>query len=32
MVTQPDPVRQRWNVQLTLTPVLPELIKGTLFE
>ncbi len=32
MVTQPDPVGQRWNVQIQLTPVLPKLIKGTLFE
>jgi hypothetical protein len=32
MVMQPDPVGQRWNIQLSLTPVLPKLIKGTLFE
>ena len=32
MVTQPDPVGQRWNIQVQLTPVLPKLIKGTLFE
>ena len=32
MVTQPDPVGQRWNIQLSLTPVLPKLIKGVLFE
>jgi len=32
MVMQPDPVGQRWNVQLLLTPVLPKLIQGTLFE
>ena len=32
MVTQPDPVGQRWNIQILLTPVLPKLIKGTLFE
>ena len=31
MVTQPDPVGQRWNVQIQLTPVLPKLIQGTLF-
>lgn len=31
MVTQPDPVGQRWNIQIQLTPVLPKLIKGTLF-
>jgi hypothetical protein len=32
MVVQPDPVGQRWNIQLLLTPVLPKLIQGTLFE
>lgn len=32
MVTQPDPVGQRWNIQVQLTPVLPKLIKGTLFD
>ena len=32
MVTQPGPVGQRWNIQLQVTPVLPKLIKGTLFE
>jgi hypothetical protein len=32
MVTQPDPVGQKWNVQIQFTPVLPKLIKGTLFE
>lgn len=32
MVTQPEPVGQRWNIQIQLTPVLPKLIKGTLFE
>jgi hypothetical protein len=32
MVMQPDPVGQRWNIQLSLTPVLPKLIQGTLFE
>ena len=32
MVTQPDPVGQRWNVQIQLTPVLPKLIQGTLFD
>jgi hypothetical protein len=32
MVTQPGPVGQHWNVQVQLTPVLPKLIKGTLFE
>lgn len=32
MVKQPDPVGQKWNIQILLTPVLPKLIKGTLFE
>ena len=32
MVTQPSPVGQRWNIQVQLTPVLPKIIKGTLFE
>lgn len=32
MVTQPEPVGQRWNIQIQLTPVLPKLIQGTLFE
>jgi hypothetical protein len=31
MITQPNPVGQQWNIQLVLTPVLPKLIKGTLF-
>ena len=32
MVTQPTPVGQKWNIQILLTPVLPKLIQGTLFE
>ena len=32
MVTQPNPVGQQWNVQVVVTPVLPKLIKGTLFK
>ena len=32
MVTQPDPVGQKWNIQIQLTPVLPKLIQGTLFD
>ena len=32
MVVQPEPVGQRWNVQVQLTPVLPKLIKGALFD
>jgi hypothetical protein len=31
MVKQPDPVGQRWNVQIQLTPVIPKLIQETLF-
>ena len=32
MVTQPEPVGQRWNIQILLTPVIPKLVQGTLFE
>ena len=32
MVTQPGPVGQKWNIQIEITPVLPKLIKGTLFD
>jgi hypothetical protein len=32
MVTQPEPVGQKWNIQISLTPVLPKLIRGTLFD
>jgi hypothetical protein len=32
MVTQPGPVGQKWNAQIQLTPVLPKLIQGTLFD
>jgi len=32
MVTQPDPVGQHWNIQLNITPVIPKLIQGVLFE
>ena len=32
MVTQPEPVGQQWNIQIQLTPVLPKLIQGTLFD
>ena len=32
MVTQPEPVGQHWNVQILLTPVIPKLVQGTLFE
>jgi hypothetical protein len=31
MVTQPDPVGQKWNIQISITPVIPKLIHGTLF-
>ena len=31
MVHQPDIGGQQWNIQLTLTPVLPKLYKGTVF-
>ena len=32
MVTQPGPVGQKWNIQIEITPVLPKLIKETLFD
>ena len=32
MVHHPDNFGQRWNIQLSVTPVIPNLIKGTLFE
>ena len=32
MVERPEPVGQKWNIQIQLTPVLPKLIQGTLFE
>ena len=31
MVHHPDNFGQQWNIQLTVAPVLPKLIKGTLF-
>ncbi len=31
MVHHPDSGGQKWNIQLNVTPVLPKLIKGTLF-
>ena len=31
MVHHPDVGGQKWNIQLQVTPVLPKLIKGTLF-
>ena len=32
MVHHPDVGGQKWNIQLTVTPVLPKLIKGNLFN
>ena len=32
MVVQPETYGQRWNVQVTLAPVLPKLIRGNLTE
>jgi hypothetical protein len=32
MPVHPDISGQEWNVQIQITPVLPKLIKGTLFE
>ena len=31
MPVHPDTFGQRWNIQLSITPVLPKLIKGNLF-
>jgi len=31
MPIHPDTFGQRWNIQLSITPVLPKLIKGNLF-
>ncbi len=31
MVHRPDIGGQKWNIQLSVTPVIPKLIKGTLF-
>jgi hypothetical protein len=31
MVVQPDPIGQKWNIQIQITPVIPKLIQGTLF-
>lgn len=31
MVHHPDIGGQKWNIQLTVAPVLPKLIKGELF-
>ena len=32
MPVRPRNTGQEWNVQVSITPVLPKLIKGTLFE
>jgi hypothetical protein len=32
MVHQPDNFGQQWNIQLGVTPVIPNLIKGNLFD
>lgn len=32
MVHHPDNFGQKWNIQLNLTPVIPKLVKGTLFD
>jgi len=31
MPIHPDELGQKWNIQLTFAPVIPQLIKGTLF-
>ena len=32
MPEQPDRYGQKWNVQVTVAPVLPKLIKGNLVD
>jgi hypothetical protein len=32
MVHHPDVGGQKWNIQLMVVPVIPKLIKGTLFD
>jgi hypothetical protein len=32
MVHHPDNFGQKWNIQLGVTPVIPNFIKGTLFD
>ena len=32
MIHHPDNFGQQWNIQLGVTPVIPNLIKGTLFD
>ena len=32
MVQRPENFGQQWNIQLGVTPVIPKLIKGTLFD
>jgi len=32
MVVRPDEFGQKWNFQLTLTPVLPKLVRGNLAD
>jgi hypothetical protein len=32
MPVRPSNTGQEWNVQVEITPVIPKLIKGTLFE
>jgi hypothetical protein len=31
MVVRPEPAGQKWDIQITLVPVIPKLVKGTLF-
>jgi len=32
MVHHPDNFEQQWNIQIDVTPVIPNLIKDTLFD
>jgi hypothetical protein len=32
MPIHPDAFGQHWNIQISITPVIPKLIQGTLFD
>jgi hypothetical protein len=32
MPVNPSEFGQRWNIQIAITPVIPKLIKGNLFD
>jgi hypothetical protein len=31
MVVRPEPAGQKWDIHVQVTPVIPKLVKGTLF-